>query len=399
MNSSVQSEAKRLENVNFSPVRRVLNRANIMQAQGRSIIHFEIGEPDFDTPDLIVKNTVNALVNAKKTHYASNLGDLGLREKVAEKLFKKSGIKIDPKENIIITIGAAEAIFAGIMATVNEGDEVILFSPAFMFYENTVKMAGAKVVEVSLKPEDKFQINIGEVREKITDKTKMIVLNNPHNPSGIVFDKESLIALGELAVENNILILSDEIYDEIVYDGVQCFSLASVEKYKQNVITINGFSKAYAMTGWRLGYIVANKEIMQAILKVHQYSTTCVPTFIQIGTANSMNEDECLQQVENMRKIFEKRRNILMEKLSQIEGIRFVPVKGAFYILLDISDFGLTDEEFATKFLEDEGVATVPASGFSEGFKGHIRISYATSEEQIIKGLEKLKKFCQELKK
>jgi len=396
MNNNISAEAARLSKVKFSPVRRVLAIANEMQAQGREIIHFEIGEPDFDTPDLIVENTIKALRN-KKTHYASNLGDLGLRKKVAERLLNKSNIVINPNENILITIGAAEAIFDGIMATVNEGDEVILFNPAFMFYKNIINMAGGKIVETYLKPENNFQINIDELAGKITDKTKMIVLNNPHNPTGMVFDKESLQAIGELAVKNNILILSDEIYDEIVYDGIQCYSLASDERFKDNVIVVNGFSKAYAMTGWRLGYIVAQKDLIQAILKVHQYTTTCISTFIQIGAAESMNEEACLKQVEHMRKTFEKRRDILVEKAAKIKGIKFVPTKGAFYMLLDISSFGLTDEEFATKLLEEKGVATVPASGFSEDFKNHIRISFATSEDQILKGLEKLHEFCDEL--
>ncbi|WP_130861602.1 pyridoxal phosphate-dependent aminotransferase [Bacilliculturomica massiliensis] len=398
MERQKRGPAHRLDNVKFSPVRRVLNLANELQSQGRDIVHFEIGEPDFDTPDLIVSNSVTALRDERKTHYASNLGDIGLRNKIAELLKKRNGVEADPAKNIIVTVGAAEAVFAGIMAVVNEGDEVIILTPAFMFYENTIKMAGAEVVEVPLKPENGYQIQISELKEKITDRTRMIVLNNPHNPSGVVFRPEDLMEIGKLAVENDIMILSDEIYDQIVYDGRSCLSLASVPEFREHVITINGFSKAYAMTGWRLGYIVADEKWIQAILKVHQYTTTCVPTFIQIGTARSMLEESCLQQVENMRATFEKRRNLLYEKLDAIEGIRYVPSQGAFYTLIDISKFGLSDGEFAERLIREKGVAVVPASGFSENFKGHIRISYATSESQISDGLEKLKEFCDELR-
>ncbi len=385
--------AKRLDNVKFSPVRRVLEKANAMEAEGRSVIHFEIGEPDFDTPDIIVRKTIKALQD-KKTHYSPNRGELSLRVQIAKYLKDRCGITADPKEEILVTVGAAESIFASIAAFVNEGDEVIVLTPSFMFYENTVKMMGGKFVEIPLKPENGFQVDVAEVEKALSPKTKMIIINNPLNPAGVIFPKDSLMALGELAVRNDILLVTDEIYCEIVYDGEKCFSPASVAKFKDHVITINGFSKAYAMTGWRLGYVVAGKEHINAMLKVHQYSTTCLPTFIQLGAAEAMNAPECLAEVEKMRGVFEKRRNILMEKLAEIPGVSFVPTKGAFYLLVNISRFGMSDEDFADELIGEQGVAVVPASGFAASFKGHIRISYATSEENIREGMKRLKAFC-----
>lgn len=395
----MQTQAQRLDQVKFSPVRQILGKAKDLEAQGRNIIHFEIGEPDFDTPKEIVKQTVKALQEEKATHYASNLGNLALRKAIAEKMEKKNGINADPETEILVTVGAAEAIFVSIMALVNAGDEVIVLTPAFMFYENTIKMAGATMVEVMLKKENRFQLSIDDIKEKITSKTKMIIINNPHNPSGTVFGKEELMALGALAVEKGIYLLADEIYDEIVYDGITCFSPASIKHFKENTITINGFSKAYAMTGWRIGYVIANAEVRKAMLKVHQYTTTCLPTFIQIGTARAMNTPACLAEVEHMRKIFENRRNLLQEKLNAITGITYVPVQGAFYLLVDISNFRMNDVQFAERLLEEKGVAVVPASGFSSSFKNHIRISYAVTDEDIQIGLGRFAEFCSELEK
>ena len=393
----MKTEADRLQNVKFSPVRQVLAKAQELEKQGRDIVHFEIGEPDFDTPLDIVKETIKALED-KKTHYASNLGDMALRQEIA-KYMETKGVKCDPNTEILVTCGAAEAIFVSLMSLIDEGDEVIIFTPAFMFYENTINMAGAKVVEVELKKENNFQICIDDVRAKLTDKTKMIIVNNPHNPSGTVFNRESLTALGRLAVEKGIYIVTDEIYSEIVYDGTECFALMSEEAFHDNVITINGFSKAYAMTGWRLGYIVANPKVRQSMLKVHQYTVTCLPTFIQVGLAKVMNSKPCLDDVEAMRKVFEERRNLLASKLDEIPNLSYIKPQGAFYCLVDVSALGMSDFEFAEKLLSEQGVAVVPASSFSASFKNHIRISYATSTENIARGLDRLKAFCELHKK
>ncbi len=388
------STAKRLDTVKFSPVRRVLEKANEMEAQGRSVIHFEIGEPDFDTPDIVAQKTIEALRD-KQTHYSSNRGVMELRVNIAEYLRNRYGITADPKDEIMLTIGATESLFASIAAFVNPGDEVIAFTPAFIVYENAVNMMGAKLVGVPLKPENNFQLTMADVEKAVTSKTRMILLNNPHNPSGVVFNEETIVALGELAVRHNLLLVADEVYGEIIYDGEKMFSPASIERFKDNVITINGFSKAYAMTGWRMGYLVASKDKINAMLKVHQYTIASMPTFLQIGTAGAMNDPACLAEVERMRKTFEKRRNILLEKLAEIPRISFVPTKGAFYILVNIEKFGMTDEEFANTLIAEQGVAVVPASGFTASFKGHIRISYATSEANIIEGIKRLKAFCE----
>ncbi len=394
--SAFYSSARRVECMDFSPVRKVLDRAKELERTGRSIVHFEIGEPDFNTPGDIINATITAMKN-NMTHYGPNRGLPVLRKAICKKLAEDNQLDYDPDEEIIVTVGAAEAVLNTILAFIDEEDEVIVFTPAFMNYRNLIKMAGGKVVPIPLREENGFQINASEVRAAITPKTRMILVNNPHNPTGTVFSEDVLREIANIAVENDLLVLSDEIYERIVYDGAKSVSMASFDGMKKRTITINGFSKSHAMTGWRLGYLAADKKLIPPILKLHQYVTTCAPTFLQSGVADAMETEKCKQDIELMVKTFASRRRLLLDGLSGIDGLTITEPKGAFYVFVNVSGTGLNGEEFATRLLENNGVALVPGVGFDSTFVDYVRISYATSESQIQEGLKRMKEFVENL--
>ena len=388
--------AERMKNVYASVPRKILERARVLEKDGRKIVHMEIGEPDFNSPLPIIHSTVEAL-QANKTHYESNRGNLVLRKKIAAAILKDQGISYDAEEEILMAAGVAPGNFYSIMAFVGEGDEVITFAPEFMNYDIDVMLAGGTNVIIPLKAENAFQIDLAEVEKAITPKTKMIIINNPHNPTGVVHDEEILKGLAELAVKYDLLVLSDEVYDKIVYDGRKAVSIASFPGMKERTILLNGFSKAYAMTGWRMGYVAADRSLMTPILRVHQYLATCIPTFTQAGLAESMDAPESLESIKKMVSTFELRRNTLLELLDQIPEVTYVKPSGAFYVMIDVSRLKLTDMDFAMRILEEEGVALCPATAFGKQYSNFVRISYATSMEDIKLGLERFARFVKKV--
>jgi len=387
--------AERIRNVPFSPVRKVMERAKEIEAQGNKMVYFQIGEPDFDTPRPIIEATVTAL-RQNRTHYGPNRGTLELRETIARDIQRKNHLQYDPRDEILVVVGGAEALFASIFSLVNPGDEVILFTPAFMNYAALVEMAGAVPICIQLRKENDLQIDPAEVRRRVSPKTKMMVINNPSNPTGVVYDEKVLAELAEIAEQNNIIVLSDEIYDEITYDGITCRSMATFPGMRERTILMNGFSKAYAMTGWRMAYVATDKRLVSHLLKIHQYVTTCAPTFIQDGLAAAMLAPETDEAKTAMVAAFARRRNILLDGLRKIPGFSFAEPKGAFYVLLDVSGTGLTGEVFAARLLEEKHVAVVPGVGFGSE-PGYVRLSFALSEEDIQLGLERMAEFVREL--
>lgn len=296
-----------------------------------------------------------------------------------------------------MTCGCSEAINNTCQAFIDEGDEVIIFTPAFVSYQNTVLLCKGIPVEIPLKPSNGFQIDLDEVKNKITDKTKMIIINNPNNPTGAVYQKETLEKVCQLARENNILILADEIYNQLDYEK-QYVSIASFENMKDYTIIVNGFSKAYAMTGWRMGYIASSQENIEPILKVHQYTTTSQMTFAQIGMAKAIDQEDVKEEVQHMVDTFHERRTFIMEQLDQCENLSYIKPHGAFYIMVDVSKTGFNGQEFADKLL-DYGVAVVPASGFGKDFIDFVRISFASSKENIEEAFVRIKKLLSDVKK
>lgn len=387
--------AQRLEDMYFSPIRIIGERASALAEQGYPVVSFSSGEPDFDTPFRIKEATIKA-IQKNQTHYAPNRGMLVLRQEIAAQLKRVNNLDYDPVREILVTSGGAEAIQNSFLAVLNPGDQVIVFTPAFMNYENLISMCGATIVKVPLKSEQGFQVDVDELEARVNDSTRMIVINNPCNPTGVVIDKATLERIAQIAIRHNLLVFSDEIYNQIIYDNTKCISMASIYGMRDRVITMNGFSKAYAMTGWRLAYIAAEEKILSDILKIHQYATTCSPTFIQIGVAEAMNGEETLAEIVKMREAFDKRRMLLMEGLDRIGKIKYTIPKGAFYIFADVSETGMDGDRFASRLLEEHYVSCIPGSKLGEGCQNFIRISYATSDGAIRQGLERIEAFLRD---
>lgn len=390
--------AKRLEKVEASPIRTILDRAAVLRSEGKPVIPFSAGEPDFNTPTDIKEATIRAITN-NQTKYTSNRGYPGLRKVLKDYIQRETGVEYDPETEILVTSSAAEALNNTIMTFVDDGDEVIVLTPAFISYKCLVNMCGAKYIDIPMDPEKGFQVDLDQIKAAITDKTKMLILNNPSNPTGAVFSKESLAEICKLAVEKNFLVLADEIYSRLVYDGAEFHSVASFPGMRDHAIVISGFSKTFAMTGWRVGYIATDAKLAARILRTHQYSTTCSPTFIQVALAETMDTPRTRKQVEEMIEAFANRRKLIMSLLDEIPGLSYVKPYGAFYIMVDVSGLGMTSTEFAQKLLEEKYVATVPAVGLDDKTGKFVRFSYATSEENIQEGLRRVKELVQELKK
>lgn len=394
MREMISKNAQRLE---ASPIRTILDRAAVLRSQGKRVIPFSAGEPDFPTPAPIKAAAMQAIAD-NYSHYASNRGLPALRAIIAGMLDRQSHISYDPEQEILITSSGAEALNNAILAFVGEGDEVIIPTPAFVSYKNLVRFAGAEVVDVPLSAKEAFRLDAEAIRARITPRTKMIILNNPNNPSGAVYTREDLEQVAALAVEHDLLVLSDEMYSRLVYDKATFISVASLPGMRERAIVISGFSKSYAMTGWRLGYLAADRRLTAPILKVHQYSTTCSPTFIQQGLVESLEKPETEAEVQSMLDAFAGRREVILAGLEKIPHITPVPPRGAFYVMVDVSATGLSGMEFAQRLLEERYVATVPAIGFGDSCGDLIRISYAASDEDIREGLGRIAEFVKDLK-
>lgn len=395
MRDFVSESAKRLE---ASPIRAILDRAAALRASGKDVIPFSAGEPDFPTPEPIKQAAMKAIAD-NYSHYASNRGLPALRKILSRMIETSTSVFYDPESEILITSSGAEALNNSLLTFINPGDEVIIPTPAFVSYKNLVKFAGGTFVDVPLRAENGFQLDADEIERHITPRTKMIVLNNPNNPSGAVYERAALEKVSELAVRHDLLVISDEMYSRLVYDDAEFISMAALPGMRERTIVISGFSKSYAMTGWRLGYIAADKALTGMILKVHQYSTTCSPTFIQQGLVDSLELPETEAAVKDMLSAFTRRREAIVKGLQAIDGITPVVPKGAFYVLVDVSATGLTGADFALKLLEEFSVATVPAIGLGDSCGDYIRISYAASDENIAEGLKRLEAFMKSLKK
>lgn len=363
-------------------------KAKSLKAKGVDVIGFGAGEPDFDTPEHIKAAAMGSL-DAGFTKYTPAAGIPELREAIAEKLKKDNGLDYEPSQ-IIVTCGAKHACFNAFLATINPGDEVLIPAPYWLSYPEMVKLAGGEPVIVPTTAETGYKLTPDLFREYTSPLTKMVVLNTPGNPTGTVYTENELAALAEVALEDDIAILSDEIYEKLVYDDARHVSLASFSgKVYNQTILINGFSKPYAMTGWRLGYVAAPKNIAARIESIQSHSTSNPTSFAQKGAlAAYKGPQDC---VEEMRAEFDKRRLRMCELLDSITSLSYVKPQGAFYVLVDISRTGMTSTEFAEKLLDEQKVAVVPGIAF--GNDHTVRLSYATSMQSIEEGLKRLKKF------
>lgn len=351
-------------------------------------ISLGVGEPDFETPYHIREAGIQAL-QAGKTFYTSNSGLVELRKAVSDFTKRRTGLTYDPASEIMLTVGGSEAIDVALRTIINPGDEVIYIQPSYVSYLPCILLADGVPVPIELKAENRFRLTREELEAAITPKTKALILSFPNNPTGAIMEKEDLEAIVDVIKEHHILVISDEIYSELTY-GKEHVSIASLPGMKEYSIVINGFSKGFAMTGWRLGYALGNKEILKQMIKIHQYAIMCAPTVSQYAAIEAMYNGD--QDVVYMRESYNQRRRFLYHELQRLGLPCFLP-EGAFYMFPDIREFGMTSEDFALDLLKEEKVAVVPGSAFGDCGEGFIRISYAYSIEELKEALLRIERY------
>ena len=379
----------RVTSIKKSGIRKFFDIAEEM----KDVLSLTVGEPDFVTPRHIREEAIDALKKGM-THYTSNNGTLDLRIEINNYLTRRFDLNYDPKTEIIVTVGVSESIDVAIRALLSPGDEAIIPLPAFVCYAPLVSLTGATPVIINTKMEDNFKLKPEDLKAAVTDKTKLLILPFPNNPTGAVMEKSELEEIAKIAKEADILVLSDEVYAELTY-GFKHTSIAGLPDMRERTIVVNGFSKAYAMTGWRLGYLCAPEPLLSQMAKVHQYAIMCAPTMCQIAGKKALVDGD--EDIEYMKNDYDGRRKIIYEGLKQI-GIECFEPKGAFYVFPSIEKFGLSSYEFCEKLLYEEKVAIVPGNAFGESGEGFARICYAYSVSYINKALEKIEKFIGKIK-
>jgi len=381
--------ADKVVNIKPSGIRKFFDIVSEM----KDAISLGVGEPDFDTPWHIRDEGIYAFERGK-TFYTSNAGLKDLRVEIANYLKRSQGLEYNPDNEIIVAVGGSEAIDIGLRAIINPEDEVIIPQPSYVSYEPCAVLAGAKPVIINLKSENDFRLTAEELLEAITDKTKILILPFPNNPTGAIMEREDLEKIAKVVIEKDILVMSDEIYAELTYKDKHV-SIASIEGMRERTILINGFSKAYAMTGWRLGYACAPKELIQQMTKIHQFAIMCAPTISQYAAVEALKNGD--DDVKEMRNAYNQRRRFLMNAFKKM-GLECFEPFGAFYVFPCIKEFGMTSEEFATRFLQEEKVAVVPGTAFGACGEGFLRISYAYSLENLKIAIERLERFVTRLR-
>ena len=373
-----------------SGIRKINEKTLEMERAGKKIYHFEVGRPDFDTPKVIKDATIKSIEDGN-VFYTSNYGVMPLREAVAEKLRKENNLDYTAKE-VLITAGATESIYDSYSLILEEDDEILLPNPCWPNYVNAAYIMGAVPVRYSLAEENDFQIDFDELEGLVTEKTKAIVIINPSNPIGSMFTLETLEKLADFAKKKDILVISDEIYEKIIYGNKKHVSIASLDGMKERTITINGFSKTYSMTGFRLAYIAAPEEFIRVLNIIHQHNTSCATSFVQHGGITALKEGN--EGAEEMVKEYKRRRDYIVDKVNSIEGLSLNAPDGAFYAFINIKGLGVSSEEFCNYLLDEECVAIVPGTVFGSAGEGFVRFSYASSYEDIVEGLNRMEKAC-----
>ncbi len=347
-----------------------------------------VGEPDFATPYHIRETGVRAMQSGK-TFYTANSGLYDLRKEICNYTERRIGLTYNPDNEVLVTVGGSEAIDIALRTIINPGDEILYIEPSFVSYMPCIVMAGGIPVPIELKAENQFRLTGKQLEDAITEHSKVLILSYPNNPTGAIMEKDNLAEIAEVAKSHNMLVISDEIYSELTY-GKEHISIASLPQMKDRTILINGFSKNFAMTGWRLGYVFAQKEIMEQMTKVHQYVIMCAPTVSQYAAIEAMKNGE--QDAAHMRESYNQRRRYLYHELNRL-GLPCFEPEGAFYMFPDIREFGMTSEEFAMDLLEQEKVAVVPGSAFGESGEGFVRISYAYSIDELKKAIVRIERY------
>lgn len=379
--------AARLAGVPFSGIREVFEECARLEDDGRDVVHLEIGRPDFDTPEPI-KDAARAALDAGHVHYTSNYGIEPLREAIAAKFETDNGVTYDPDGEIVVTNGATEAILVTVLALVDPGDEVLVPDPAWT-YAPIVRLAGGTPVRYPLAPTDGFAPDVEALAARLSDRTKLLVLNSPHNPTGGVIDGDDIAAIASALSDHDAYVLSDEIYEELSYDGHEHESPAAHPALFDRTITVNGVSKAYSMTGWRLGYLAAPASVVEGIIRARQYTTTCASSLSQHAAVRAVGSD----LHEPMVAAFAERRAVVADRIAAVPGMEAPVPKGAFYAFPTLPDGYEDDEAFVLSLLREAGVALVPGSVFGSSGTGRVRIAYANSTDRIEEAFDRIEEW------
>ena len=380
--------ASRMSRLGTETAFEVLARARMLEAEGMDVIHLEIGEPDYDTPENVVRAGVDAL-SGGFTHYGPSPGLPDVRARIAQEIGETRGISVSG-DNVVVTPGGKPIMFFVLLALAERGDEVLYPNPGFPIYESMINFAGAEAVPMPLREDSDFNVDVDEVADQITSATKLMIINSPNNPCGSVMSREELRALAELAVERDVLVLADEIYSRFLYEG-EHHSITAFPGMAERTIILDGFSKTYAMTGWRLGYGVMPLELVEPISRLMTNSVSCTASFTQMAAIEALDgpQDDAYGMVDE----FKRRRDLIVDGLNAISGIRCAMPKGAFYVFPNVEATGLSSVEFADRLLQEAGVACLSGESFGEYGKGYVRFSFANSAENIQKALERIAGF------
>lgn len=382
--------SERCGRIKPSGIRKFFDIANEMD----NVISLGVGEPDFETPWHVREAGINAIQKGK-TFYTANAGIKELRQEICKYIDRKQGVKYDPMSECMVTVGGSEAIDLALRAIVNKGDEIILCDPGYVSYLPCIRLSDGTPVIVKLQEKNDFRLTKEELESKITPRTKAIILCYPNNPTGAIMRREDLVPLVEVIKKHNLLVISDEIYNELTYTGEPHVSIVEFEGMKDRTILINGFSKSFAMTGWRMGYALAPKILIDAMIKIHQFTIMSIPTMCQYAGVEALKNSE--EEVKHMAESYNHRRLFLMKRLKEIGLPCFVPY-GAFYIFPNIQEFGLSSEEFALRLVKEERVVIVPGTAFGESGEGFVRISYAYSFDSLKEAFIRLERFIKKLR-
>lgn len=381
--------SKRVNSIETSPIRRLID----LVGQTPDVIGLHAGEPDFDTP-LHVKEAAKKALDEGHTHYTYTAGLPELREAIAEKLWKENHVKADPETEITVTVGGFAAIYSTLQAVINPGDEVIIPEPVWPSYSGLVRLAGGNPILFRLKPPS-YSLDSELLKEKITEHTRMVIINTPNNPTGAVYERRELEALASLVKENDFLVLADEVYEKIIFDNARHVSIARLAGMKKRTITVNSFSKTYAMTGWRVGYVVANEKVTVGLRRIHSYAVSCVSPVLQRAALAALTaSQDCVQQ---MVREYKERRDVFVEALNNIAGFDCIKPKGTFYVFPDIQGVGLPSATLAERMLREAKVAAIPGSAFGQSGEGHLRMSVAVSKERLLEAVKRIRKFVASL--
>ncbi len=386
--------AARMNRMAPSGIRKVNEKALAMERAGEKVLHFEIGRPDFDTPEYIKRAADQALAEGK-VHYTSNFGLMELRQAIADKLKRENNVDYKASE-VLVTVGLSEAVFAVLAAILEEGDEILVPDPVWLNYINVPNLLGAKPVTYGLKEETGFQLDLDEIRAKISPKTRAVVIVTPNNPTGGVLTEDVLKKLAEIAIENDLMVISDEVYERLIYDGARHISIASLPGMKERTFTMNGMSKAYAMDGWRLGYVAAPEEYILVMNKFHQHNTTCAPNFVQVAAIAALTQEG--DEVKEMVKEYQRRRDYAVKAINEIPGLHCECPKGAFYIFINCKSLNMKSADLSAWLLENAKIALVPGDVFGPGGEGYLRMSFANSYENVVAGCKQLKNAVEQLR-